>query len=248
MVLRKDERIDDLEYKGLKIIQNKNGFCFGIDAVLLSDFAKIISKDSTIVDLGAGTGIISIQLSGKTQASKIIGIEKQKEVSDMARRSVQLNKLENVIEIMNMDLRQIDNIIEAGSIDYVVTNPPYQKKDTGILSENEEEKISRHEIKCNIADICYISAKILKNNGTIYMVHRPERLVDIIFEMRKFNLEPKKIRFVQPSINKKPNLVLISGTKNAKPFLNIQEPIIVYNKDGSYTEQILNIYSKKTNN
>lgn len=240
-----NERIDDLEYKGLKIIQNKDGFCFGIDSILLSDFAKEIKEGSKVVDLGAGTGIIGIMLSAKTKASKIIGVEIQKDVYEMANRSVRLNNLEDKLEIMNEDVKNLQEKLEIGTFDAVVTNPPYKKAGTGITNENEKKLISRHEITATLEDFIKTANKLLKDKGNLYMVHRPDRLADIIENLRKYKLEPKKIRFVYPNIGKEANMILIKATKNAKPFLKIEEPLYVYNEKGNYTEEILKIYGKK---
>ena len=242
--LKDNEIIDDLELNNLKIIQNNNGFKFGIDSILLSDFAKKIKKDSIVLDIGTGTGIISILLSAKTEANKIIGIEIQREVADMAKRSVILNKLENKIEIINDDINKIENYFENNYFDVIVTNPPYQKNNTGLKSENEKNLISRHEIKCTLEDIIKKSFKILKDKGEFYMVHRPERLVDIMYLMRKNKIEPKELRFVYPKISDKPNLILIKGIKNAKQFLKVEKPLIIYNEEGIYTKEVLSIYGK----
>ncbi len=242
--LKENERVDDLEFNNLKIIQNKEGFCFGIDSILLSDFAKNIKKDSKVLDIGTGTGIISILLSAKSNAGKIIGIEIQEEVANMAKRNIILNNLENKIEIINDNINNIENYLENNSIDVVVTNPPYKKNNTGLKNENEKKLISRHEIKCTLEDIIEKSYKILKSNGEFYMVHRAERLVDIIYLMRKNKLEPKELRFIYPKINEKANLILIKGVKNANEFLKLNEPLIIYKNDGTYTEEILKIYNK----
>ena len=242
--LKDNEIIDDLELNNLKIIQNNNGFKFGIDSILLSDFAKKIKKDSIVLDIGTGTGIISILLSAKTEANKIIGIEIQREVADMAKRSVILNKLENKIEIINDDINNIEKYFENNYFDVIVTNPPYQKNNTGLKSENEKNLISRHEIKCTLEDIIKKSFKILKDKGEFYMVHRPERLVDIMYLMRKNKIEPKELRFVYPKISDKPNLILINGIKNAKQFLKVEKPLIIYNEEGIYTKEVLSIYGK----
>ena len=228
MDLKENERIDDLEFEDLKIIQNTKGFCFGIDSVLLSDFAKNIKKNSTIVDLGTGTGIISILLSKKTEAKKIYGIELQEEVCDMASRSVLLNNLQDKIEIINKNIKNISDTLGINVCDVVVTNPPYKKYGTGLLNEDDSKIISRHEKECTLEDVIKQSFKILKDKGLFYMVHRPDRLVDILNIMRKYKLEPKNIRFIYPSIDKSPKLVLIKGIKNAKPFLKIDKPLIVY--------------------
>ena len=245
ILLQENERIDDLEYKGLKIIQNKNGFCFGIDSVLLSDFAKAIKKDSKVLDLGTGTGIISILLCGKTNLKHITGVEIQEDVYKMAKKSIELNNLEDRFEIINEDIKNLSKIFPANSFDAIVTNPPYKKENTGLTSKDKTQLISRHEVMCNIDDIAKISSYLLKSNASIYMVHRPDRLIDIIEALRKYKLEPKIIRFIYPKIEKEPNLVLIKATKGAKQFLKMEKPLIVYNQDGTYTDEILEIYNKK---
>ena len=243
--LNKDERIDDLEYKNLKIIQNNNYFCFGMDSILLSDFAKNIKPNSTIVDLGTGTGIISILLSGKTKARKIYGIEIQKEMSDMAYKSIKLNNLEERVEIINEDIKNILKIFGKNSMDAVVTNPPYKEINRGIVNETENKIISRHEVRANLEDFIRISSEILKNYGEFYMVNRPERLADIIENLRKYGIEPKIIRFVYPKVDKEPKLILIKAVKNAKKFLKIEKPLIIYDEKSNYTDEIYQIYNKE---
>lgn len=243
-LLKSDERIDDLEFNGFKIIQSSSGFCFGIDAVLLSDFAKDIKQNSVVADLCSGTGIISILLAGKTSASKIYAVEIQEVVADMARRSINLNNLNNQIEIINDDLKNLSAHFELGSLDAIVTNPPYKKENSGITNISKEKLISRHEIMCNLEDVVSVSSRLLKNHGSFYMVHRPERLVDIMFLLRKYKLEPKLLRFVHPFEGKAPNLLLIKAVKGANSFLTVQNPLIVYNKPNCYTDEILKIYNK----
>ena len=242
-MLKENERIDDLEFKGLKIIQNKNGFCFGIDSVLISDFAKNI-KNVNVIDLGTGTGIISILLSGKTENCNFVGVEIQSDVAEMASRSIKLNNLENKIKIINKNISDLKDIYERKSFDVVVTNPPYKKINTGILNDENKKIISRHEVKGSLEDFIHISSYLLKDYGEFYMVHRPERLVDIFSSMRANKIEPKKIRFVYPSKDKKANLVLIKGVKLGKPFLEYEDNLYVYNEDGTYTDEILKIYNK----
>ena len=242
--LKENERIDDLEFKNLKIIQNKDGFCFGIDSVLLADFAKNIKKGANVLDLGTGTGIISILLCGKTDLSNIIGVEIQEEVAKMANRSSLLNKLENKFKVINEDIINLKNIYENQSFDAIVTNPPYKKKNTGIINENEKKIISRHEITATLEDFIKVSSNLLKDKGEIYMVHRPERLVDILSCMRKNKIEPKILRMVYSNKNKEPKLILIKGIKNANSFLKIEKNLYIYDEKGNYTDEISEIYNK----
>lgn len=242
--LEKNERIDDLEFKNLKVIQNKNGFCFGMDAVLLSDFAKNIKRNAIVLDLGTGTGIIPILLCGKTELKKVIGVEIQEEVAKMAKKSILLNNLENRFEILNCNIKELNKIYENQTFDVIVTNPPYKKQDSGMINENKRKLISRHEITANLEDFIKISKDLLKDKGELYMVHRPERLVDIFELMRKYKIEPKELKMVCPNKNKEPNLVLIKGVKNAKPFLKVEKNLYVYDTESNYTKEILEIYNK----
>lgn len=243
--IKENERVDDLEYKGLKIIQDINGFCFGIDSILLSDFSKNIKKGAKVLDLGTGTGIIATLLCGKTQLSEIIGVEVQKEVCEMASRSIKLNNLENKFKLINDNILNLNKYFNLNSFDAIVTNPPYKKKETGVENRDIKKLISRHEIEATLEDFIKISKDMLKDKGEIYIVHRPERLVDLLFLMRKYKLEPKKIKFVYSNINKSPKLVLIQGIKNAKPFLIVEENLYIYDEKGEYTKQLLEIYNKK---
>lgn len=242
MELKKNERIDDLQYQGLKIIQNEKGFCFGIDAVLLSDFAKNIKEDSVVIDLCSGTGIIAILLEAKTKAKKIYAVEIQKEMAEMSSRSVILNHQQEKIEVINEDLKKINTIFGKATIDAITVNPPYKKAGSGIINELDTKTISRHEVLCTLEDIIQVASIVLKTSGSIYMVHRTERLVDVISIMRKYKIEPKRIRLIHPSVQKAPNLFLIQGIKNAKPFLKVEEPLYVYDNKGDYTETIHEIY------
>lgn len=244
ITLKENERIDDLEFKNLKIIQNKDGFCFGIDSILLTDFAKNISNNSKVIDLGTGTGILPILLSAKTIKTNFIGVEIQQDVAEMARRSVKLNNLENRIEILNLNILNLKEKYKKGSFDAVITNPPYKKINTGIVNENDKKLISRHEITASLEDFLEIASYLLKDFGELYIVHRPERLVDILSLMREKNIEPKKIKFVYPNQNKKANMILIRGVKCGKPFLEFDDNLYLYDKDGNYTNEILKIYNK----
>ncbi len=243
--LKDNERIDDLQLNNLKIIQNKAGFCYGIDSVLLSDFAKEIPANSQVLDLGTGTGILGILLCGKTKLSKIYGIEIQETVCEMASRSIQLNHLENRFEIIHQNIKDLENTFAKNTFDAIVSNPPYKKENSGLKNESETKLISRHEVAASLEDFVSISSKLLKNNCSLYIVHRPERLTDLFYLLRKYNLEPKILRLVHSYSYSKPKLILIKATKNAKSFLNIKEPLIIYNQGGSYTEEILKIYHKE---
>lgn len=242
MEIRKDERIDDLEIKGLKIIQNKKWFCFGIDSVLLSDFAKDIHKGSEILDLGAGNGILELLISAKVENSKIIGIEVQEEVCEMARRSILLNKLQDRIEIKNANIRDLGKIKEY---DAVVTNPPYKENGTGLQNEKEKKLIARHEILASLEDFIKTASINLKDKGSLYMVNRPERLADIFELSRKYKLEPKELKMVYSEVNSNPVLVLVKMTKNANKYLKVDRPLYIYKENGEYTEEILKIYNKE---
>lgn len=244
-LLKENERIDDLQCRGLKIIQNPKGFCFGVDAVLLSNFSEI-KRDAKVVDLGTGTGIMPILIAGKSNASKIYGIEIQEQVADMAKRSIKLNKLEDRIEIINEDLKNIEELIEVNSTDVVLSNPPYMNQNGGLKNPEDLKAISRHEIKCTLEDVIRTAARLLKHNGHFYLVHRPHRLVDIMCLCRQYKLEPKKLMFVHPNRNKKPNLLLLKCIKAAKPELKLLDPLHVYNEDGGYTDEIYEIYGKES--
>ncbi len=237
------ERIDELNYEGLKIIQNTEGFCFGIDSVLLTEFARDIKRKSKIADLGTGTGILGILLSKKVCPSKIYGIEIQKEVAEMAKRSIKLNSLENIFEIINEDINKIN--LKNNYFDVVITNPPYKKSGTGINNKEIKQQISRYEISASLDDWLRVSSRLLKDNGSFYIVYRTDRLTELIENMRKYKLEVKRMRFVYSNIEKQSNLVLIKAVKGAGTFLKVEKPLIIYNLDGSYTEEILKIYKNK---
>ena len=242
--LNENERIDNLEYKNLKIVQDKDGFCFGIDSVLLSDFAKEIRSKSIVLDLGTGNGVLGILLCGKTNLSKIYGVEIQEDIANIAQKSINLNKLNNRFEIINDNIKNLNSYFKNDSIDAIISNPPYKKDNSGLKNESQKKLIARHEITANLEDFISVSSKLLKSNGSLYMVHRPERLADLFYLLKKYKLEPKKLRFVQSFTNSKPKFFLIKATKNANSFLNVEQPLIIYNSDGNYTDEILKIYNK----
>ena len=244
MELYDNERIDDLEFKGLKIIQNVNGFCFGIDSVLLSDFAKNIKDDSIVLDLGTGTGIIPILLCGKTNLKEIIGVEIQEDVANMANRSSKLNNLEDRFKVLNANILNLDKYYEKNTFDVIITNPPYKKKNSGVINDDERKVISRHEITASLEDFIKVTKDLLKDKGEFYMVHRPDRLVDILYLLRNYKIEPKEIRFVFSNKEKPPKLALIKAVKNANEFLKVDNNLYIYDDDGNYTNEILKIYNK----
>ena len=244
VLIKENERVDDLQCKGLRLIQNTEGFCFGIDAVLLSNFCEI-RKDWNVIDLGTGTGIVPILLAGKTQAKEIIGVEVQEEVAEMAARSVRLNGLEERVKILPQDLNKVLENVEPHSFDAVTSNPPYMNEGAGLLNPESMKAISRHEVKCTLEDVIRVASKLVKDRGHFYMVHRPHRLVDIIHYCRKYKLEPKKLRFVHPNKSKKPNILLLQCVKYGKPELKFMDPLYVYETDGSYTEEIHRIYGRE---
>lgn len=240
--IKDDERLDELNCKGLKILQKKDGFCFGMDSVLIANFAKISRKNAIVSDLGTGTGIISILVAGKQNPKKIYAIEIQDELVNMAKRSVEYNNLEDKIEVINADIVGISKGEFNKKFDYVISNPPYKKMNTGLINDNQKKLISRHEIKCTLRDVVYEASKLLKDNGVFYLVHRPDRLCDIFNVMREYKIEPKEIQLVYSHVNEEANLVLIKGVKCGKPFLKVLKPLIVYNEKNEYTKELLEFY------
>ena len=241
--LKENERIDDLQTKGFRIIQNSKGFCFGIDAVLLANYVSL-KKNAKVVDFGTGTGIIPILIAAKSTTSKIEALEIQVEAADMARRSVVLNNLEERINVLNIDLKLADKYLKINSFDVVTTNPPYMHAN-GIVNMEEAKTISRHEVKCKLEDVVKMAAKLLKHNGKFYMIHRPQRIVDIILYCRKYKLEPKKLQFIQPTREKKPNLLIVECTKAARPEVIVLDPLIIYDEDRNYTKNVVNMYKRR---
>ncbi len=240
MLLRPGERLDDLQIKGYEIIQSPGRFCFGMDAVLLSSFVKV-KKGERVLDLGTGTGILPILLEAKNDGEFYTGLELQEESADMARRSVRYNGLERKIEIITGDIREAASIFGASSFEVITVNPPYMIGEHGMKNENEALYIARHEVMCTLEDILRESAKILNWKGRFYMVHRPFRLPEIFTKMSAYGIEPKRMRLVHPYMDKEPNMVLIEGLRGGKPRLTVEAPLVVYHKDGSYTQELLNI-------
>lgn len=235
------ERIDELQRNGYQIIQNPEKFCFGMDAVLLSGFAKA-KPGERCLDLGCGNGIIPILLEAKTRGEHFTGLEIQPYSVDLARRSVSLNGLEDKIEIRQGDIRDASNIFGASSFHVITTNPPYMTAQHGLTNQDEAKTIARHEVLCNLEDIIRESARLLVPGGRFYMVHRPFRLAEIISLMVQYKIEPKRMRLVYPYVDREPNMVLIEGLRGGKSRMTVEKPLIVYQEPGVYTSEIYDVY------
>ena len=241
---RWNERIDDLERNGYKIIQNPEVFCFGIDAILLAHFAKVTKASQKILDIGTGTGIIPILMHAAYQKGNYIGIDIQPDMVEMANRSSKLNQIEESVKFLNVDIKGFKEYFTSEEFDIITTNPPYMKGEAGLKNEHPSIEVARHEVACTLEDIIAASSYMLKNKGKFYMIHRPHRLVDIMSHMRNYKIEPKRIRFVHPKPNKAPTMVLIEGVRNGGPELRVESPLMVYNEQGVYTDEIYDIYGK----
>ncbi len=239
--LLQNERLDELHRNGYYIIQNPQKFCFGMDAVLLSGFARI-KREETVLDLGTGTGIIPILLEAKTEGAHFTGLEIQPESADMARRSVRYNHLEEKINIEIGDIKDASHQFGASSFHVVTANPPYMTGQHGLTNHNEAKAIARHEILCSLEDVIRESAKILKPQGRFYMVHRPFRLAEIMVTMHQYGIEPKRMQLVYPFVDKEPNMVLLEGLRGGNPRITVEKPLIVYKEPGIYTDEIYDIY------
>ena len=242
--LKPEERLDDLQVNGYEIIQHPGKFCFGMDAVLLSNFARV-KKGERVLDLGTGTGIIPILLTAKTEGENFVGLEIQEESADMARRSISHNHLDGKVEVVTGDIKEAANIFGLASFDVITTNPPYMIGQHGIANESDTKAIARHEVLCTLDDILRESARILKPRGRFYMVHRPFRLAEILSKMVEVGIEPKRMRMVHPFIDKEPNMVLIEGMRGANSRMTVERPLIVYKEVGVYSDELLGEYGLK---
>lgn len=240
-LLKEKERIDDLQRNHYRIIQDPGRFCFGMDAVLLSGFAKAREGDR-VLDLGTGTGIIPILMEAKTRAAHFTGLEIQPESADMASRSVRLNRQEEKIEIVTGDIKEAVRLFGAASFDVVTSNPPYMTEHHGIVNPHAPKAIARHEILCTLEDVISQAARLLKPGGNFFLVHRPFRLVDILVLMRQYRLEPKRMRLVYPFADREPNMVLIEANRGGRVRLRVEEPLIIFSRPGVYTDEIRETY------
>lgn len=242
-----EERIDDLQLNGLRLIQNPNWFCFGVDAVLLSDYAaKTIKKGNRVLDLCTGNGIVPLLLSQKSSAGELVGLEIQAPVAEMANRSVLLNQLEGKIRIETGDLKNAEEMFGRSSFQYITCNPPYKEAGGGLLTNANTTTLARHEILCTLEDIVRVSSNILAPLGKLCMIHRPERLADLLCLMRNYSLEPKRLRFVHPYPEKTATMILVEAARGGKPKLFLDPPLYIYEKPGVYSEEINQIYQRKT--
>ena len=239
--LKETEQLVDLERNGYRIIQDRERFCFGLDAVLLSGFAKV-KKGERVLDLGTGTGIIPILLEAKTEGGYFAGLEIQPESADMARRSVALNHLSQKIEIVEGDIKEASEIFGGAAFHVITTNPPYMTENHGLKNPKDAKAVARHEVLCTLDDVLRESAKVLMPQGRFYMIHRPRRLVEILTLMRQYQIEPKRIQMVHPFADKEANMVLIEGRKGGGAMMKVMEPLIVYRETGVYTDKIDELY------
>ena len=242
--MKPEERLDDLQVKGYHIIQNPSKFCFGMDAVLLSNFARV-KKGEKVLDIGTCTGIIPILLEAKTEGEHFTGLEIQEESADMARRSVAYNHLEDKIDIVTGDVKEAVNLFGSVFFDVVTTNPPYMIGAHGLQNKDSAKAIARHEVLCDLDDILRESAKVLRPGGRFYMVHRPFRLAEILSKMCAYKIEPKRMRLVHPYIDKEPNMVLIEGSRGGNSRMTVEPPLIVYREKNVYSEELLGEYGLK---
>ena len=242
--LNANERLDDVQRCGYEIIQNTEIFCFGIDAVLLSAYAKVLPGEK-VLDLGCGNGVIPILMKARNAAAPgahYTGLEIQEINVDMARRSVIHNGIERDVEIVHGDIKEASGIFGGASFDVITTNPPYMNENHGLTNPESHKAIARHEILCTLEDVIRESAKVLRPGGRFYMVHRPHRLTEIIMLMKQYRVEPKRMRFVHPYADKDANMVLIEGIRGARPMVKVENPLIIYSGRNEYTEDLLKIY------
>ncbi len=242
-MLKPGERIDDLQCKGLRIIQDPKRFCFGVDAVFLANFVRA-KAGSRVLDLGTGTGIIPILLTAKTEAAQFVGLEIQPESAEMAQRSVALNGLEQKIQILPGDIQKAAELFLAASFDIVTSNPPYMPYQKGLENKYEPKNIARHECFCTLEDVIRAAAYTLKPGGSFFLIHKPFRLAEIITLLVQYKLEPKRLRLIHPYAEKEPNLVMLEAVRGGGSWLTVEPPLIMYREKGVYTEEMERMYRR----
>ncbi|MBS6398174.1 MAG: tRNA1(Val) (adenine(37)-N6)-methyltransferase [Clostridiales bacterium] len=239
--LKSTERLDELHRNGYRIIQDPDRFCFGMDAVLLSGFARV-KPGERVLDMGTGTGIIPILLEARTKGESFTGLEIQPESADMARRSVRLNDLEDRVRIVTGDIKEADRIFGAASCHVVTCNPPYMTANHGLQNPEQPKAIARHEVLCTLEDVIGQASRLLMPGGRFYMVHRPFRLAEIMTGLCAHGLEPKRMRLVYPFADREPNMVLLEALKGGRPRITVEKPLIIYKEPGKYMDEIYDIY------
>jgi tRNA1Val (adenine37-N6)-methyltransferase len=239
--LKPGERIDDLQRNGYGIIQNPEKFCFGMDAVLLTGFAKAGEQD-VLLDLGTGTGIIPLLMSAKYHCAHLTGLEIQEESADMARRSVAMNGLEDKIDIVTGDIKEADQCFQSASFDCITCNPPYMIGKHGLANPEAPKAIARHEILCTLEDVVRVTAKLLKPGGHFFLVHRPFRLAEIMTTLSQYKLEPKRMQLVYPYVDREPNMVLVEAVRGGRPRMTVEKPLIIFERQGVYMPEIRDVY------
>lgn len=239
--LKENERLDDLQRCGYQIIQNPEKFCFGMDAVLLSAFARARAQD-VLLDLGTGTGILPLLMEAKYHCARLVGLEIQEESVDMARRSVALNGLTDKIQIVAGDIKEADRLFASVSFDCITCNPPYMIERHGLSNPEAPKAIARHELLCTLEDVAAQTAKLLKPGGHFFLVHRPFRLAEIMALLVQYKLEPKRMRLVHPFADREPNLVLLEAVRGGKPRITVEKPMVIFREPGVYTEEVAGLY------
>ena len=242
-LVHEDERLDDLQCKGYQLIQKPEGFCFGVDAVLLSDFVKI-KPGQNVLDLCTGSGVIPILLAAKTSAGHLTGLELQEDYADMATRSVRYNHLEDKIDILCGDVKEGKKLFQPASFQVVTVNPPYMTDNHGLKNVYEPKTIARHEVALSLEDVISLASYVLPESGNFFMIHKPFRLAEIFYMMKEYHIEPKRMRLIHPYVDKEPTMVMIQGTKGGRQRITVEAPLIVYSKPQVYSEEIHRIYGK----
>ncbi|MBQ8084993.1 MAG: tRNA1(Val) (adenine(37)-N6)-methyltransferase [Lachnospiraceae bacterium] len=242
-LVHEDERLDDLQCKGYQLIQKPEGFCFGVDAVLLSDFVKI-KPGQNVLDLCTGSGVIPILLAAKTSAGHLTGLELQEDYADMATRSVRYNHLEDKIDILCGDVKEGKKLFQPASIQVEKVNPPNMTDNHGLKNVYEPKTIARHEVALSLEDVISLASYVLPESGNFFMIHKPFRLAEIFCRMREYHIEPKRMRLIHPYVDKEPTMVMIQGTKGGRQRITVEAPLIVYSEPQVYSEEIHRIYGK----
>lgn len=244
ILIHEYERVDDLQRKGYRVIQNPDWFCFGVDAVLLADFARA-KKGEKCLDLGTGTGIIPILMAARyEEAEAFRGLEIQEKVAEMAGRSVALNHLQDKMEIACGDIKEASKLLGKAKFDVVTCNPPYMDDKKGLKNPSEPMAIARHEVLCTFEDVAREAASCLRPGGRFYMIHRPRRLMDLLETLRRYKLEPKRMRFVHPYVDKEASMVLVEAHRGGGVLMRLEPPLVIYREPGVYTDEIVRIYQE----